>query len=150
MTEFPKLQTERLLLRQFVDRDVENVFKALSDPDVIRYYGVSYETLEATKEQMRFFANLEENRAGIWWAVCSADNKVFFGAGGINDLKKEHRKAEIGFWLLKDYWGRGIMTEAIPLILNYGFDKLGLHRIEGIVESENVVCKKAVEKLNFE
>lgn len=150
MTEFPKLHTERLLLRQFVDRDVENVFKALSDPDVIRYYGVSYETLEATKEQMRFFANLEENRAGIWWAVCSADNKVFFGAGGINDLKKEHRKAEIGFWLLKDYWGRGIMTEAIPLILNYGFDKLGLHRIEGIVESENVVCKKAVEKLNFE
>ena len=51
MTEFPILKTERLLLRQFVDTELENVFKGLSHPEIIRYYGVSYKTLEATKEQ---------------------------------------------------------------------------------------------------
>ena len=149
MTEFPILKTERLLLRQFVDTDLEKVFKGLSHPEIIKYYGVSYQTLEATKEQMTFFSDLEKNGTGIWWAVCSIDNKTFYGAGGLNSLNKEHKKAEIGFWLISDFWGKGIMKEAMPLICNYGFNNLGLHRIEGIVETENKNCKNAIAKLNF-
>jgi ribosomal-protein-alanine N-acetyltransferase len=148
-TNFPTIKTKRLLLRQFIESDLENVFKGLSDPDIIKYYGVSYKTLEGTKEQMKFFADLEHNETGIWWAVCSLDNKTFYGAGGLNSLSKEHKKAEIGFWLFTDFWGQGIMTEAIPVICNYGFDNLGLHRIEGFVETENKNCKNALTKLDF-
>jgi [ribosomal protein S5]-alanine N-acetyltransferase len=147
--DFPTLKTERLLLRQFVDNDLENVFKGLSDPEIIKYYGVSYKTLEATKEQMKFFADLEKEKTGIWWAICSLDNKTFYGAAGLNSLSKEHKKAENGFWLLTDYWGQGIMTESIPLICRYGFETLGLHRIEGLVESDNVNCKRAMQKVAF-
>ena len=148
-TEFHNIKTERLLLRQFVESDIESVFKGLSHPDIIKYYGVSYRTIEDTKEQMKFFADLEKNKTGIWWAVCSLDNKIFYGAGGLNSISREHKKAEIGFWLLSDFWGQGIMTEAMPLICNYGFDKLGLHRIEGMVETENTNCKNAMAKLDF-
>ena len=148
--EFPVLKTERLLLRQFKESDLENVFKGLSHPDIIKYYGVSYQTLESTKEQMDFFAGLEKNHTGIWWAVCSLGNETFYGAGGLNSLNKEHQKAEIGFWLLTDFWGHGIMTEAMPLICNYGFENLGLHRIEGLVETDNINCKRAMAKLDFE
>jgi [ribosomal protein S5]-alanine N-acetyltransferase len=147
--EFPIIKTERLLLRQFIESDTENVFKGLSHPDVVKYYGVSYNTLENTKYQMKFFNDLEENETGIWWAVCSLDNSIFYGAGGLNNLSKEHKKAEIGFWLHTDFWGQGIMTEAMPLICKYGFDKLGIHRIEGFVETENLICKKAMDKLDF-
>lgn len=150
MTVFPTLKAERLLLRQLVDSDLNDVFKGLSDPRVIKYYAASYQTLDATKEQMKFFADLERNGTGIWWAVCSLDNKIFYGAGGLNNLIREHNKAEIGFWLLPDFWGNGIMTEAIPLICNYGFEKLELHRIEGIVETENNNCKNAMAKLDFQ
>lgn len=150
MTEFPIIKTERLLLRQFIDNDLENVFKGLSHPDIIKYYGVSFQTLEATKEQMTFFADLEKNETGVWWAVCSADNKTFYGAGGLSSLNKEHKKAEIGFWLISEFWGTGIMKEAMPLICNYGFDNLELHRIEGFVESENKNCKNAMAKLDFQ
>ena len=149
-TEFPTLKTERLLLRQFVASDIENVFKGLSHPDIIKFYGVSYQTVEATKEQMDFFADLEKEETGIWWAICSLDNQKFYGAGGLNNLNKEHKKAEIGFWLLTDFSGQGIMNEAMPLLCDYGFYKLGLHRIEGIVETENINCKKAMAKLNFD
>ena len=149
-TEFPIIKTERLLLRQFVDNDLENVFKGLSHPDIIKYYGESFETLEATKEQMTFFADLKKNETGIWWAVCSADNKTFYGAGGLSSLNKEHKKAEIGFWLISEFWGNGIMKEAMPLICNYGLDNLELHRIEGFVESENKNCKNAMAKLDFQ
>ncbi|KIO52844.1 GNAT family N-acetyltransferase [Flavobacterium hibernum] len=148
--EFPTIKTERLLLRQFADNDLENVFEGLSHPEVIKYYGVSFQTLEATKEQMLFFADLEKNDTGIWFAICSADNKTFYGAGGLSNLSKEHKKAEIGFWLIPNFWGHGIIKEAIPLICNYGFYNLGLHRIEGFVESENKNCKSVMAKLDFQ
>lgn len=148
--ENQKILTEKLLLRQFDESDIENVFKGLSHIDVIKHYGISFDSLEATEEQMTWFADLEKDGTGMWFAVCSSDNKTFYGAGGLNSLSKEHKKAEIGFWLLPEFWGHGIMKEAMPLICDFGFNKLGLHRIEGFVESENVNCKNAMAKLDFQ
>lgn len=141
--------TNHIYLRKFKNTDLENVFKGLSHPKVIKYYGISFKTLEATKEQMDWFTNLELNEKGIWWAVCSVKNDEFIGAGGLNDLCKEKKKAELGFWLLPEHWGKGIMKEAVPLIAKYAFEKLGLNKIEGLVETENNKCKRAIEKLNF-
>ena len=149
MIKFKELNTNRFVLRQFKDEDIENVFKGLSHPDVIKYYGISFETIEATQEQMDWFANNEKNGTGIWWAIYGKDDNVFYGAGGLNDIIKEHRKAEVGFWLLKEFWGKGIMIEVMPKIIEFGFEQLALNRIEGFVDSENQNCKKALSKLNF-
>lgn len=143
------MRTARLIFRPIIAEDKENIYKGLSHPDVIKYYGVSFHSLEATEEQMNWYRELEKNGTGIWWAICSTDGQIFYGAGGFNNLSKQHKKAEIGFWLLPEFWGKGLMQEAFPLICNYGFNQLGLHRIEGFVDSENSNCKKAVEKLNF-
>jgi ribosomal-protein-alanine N-acetyltransferase len=148
-TNFSEIKTGRLLLRQFGEHDLEDLFRGLSHPDIIRYYGVSYATLEETRQQLMFFSDLEMNGTGVWWAICSLDNTTFYGAGGLNSISKEHRKAEIGFWLMTDFWGQGIMMEAMPLICTYGFETLGLHRIEGLVESDNRNCKNAMRKLDF-
>jgi len=144
--EISTIKTNRLLLREITDFDLENIYNGLSNPEVIKYYGISFNSLEATKEQMTWFADSKQ----FWWAICSIDNETFYGAGGLNDLSKEHKKAEIGLWLLPDFWGNGIMREVMPLICNYGFEKLGIHRIEGFVESENKNCKKAMEKFDFQ
>ncbi len=146
---FPILESKRIKLRQFLDADIDNVFKGLSHPDIVKYYGVSYNSLEATKEQMTWFENLRKNDKGIWWALCDKTDGNFVGAGGLNEMNLKNKKAEIGFWLLKDYWGKGIMNETMPIILNYAFNNIGLHRIEGFVETENKNCKKALAKLNF-
>jgi len=145
----PKLETERLLLRPFTDQDLGDVFRGLSHPDVIEYYGISFDSLEATKEQMLWFKNLEAQQTGQWWAICAKDDHTFIGAGGLNDIEKANRKGEIGFWLLPEYWGKGIMQEAMPLICQYAFKSLGLHRIEGYVDAKNNNCKKGLDKLNF-
>lgn len=147
--KFPILESKRAILRQFTDSDLENVFKGLSHPDIIKYYGINFDSIEATKEQMTWFANLEKNETGIWWAVCSKDDGKFLGAGGLNDVSKENRKAEIGFWLLPENWEKGLMLETMPLIFNHAFNTIGLHRIEGFVETENYNCKKALAKLEF-
>ena len=148
--QFPTLNSKRLHFRQFNDDDLDNVFKGLSHPDVVPYYGVSFKTRDATKEQMAWFANHEKNKTGIWWAVCNKEDNTFLGAGGLNDWNHEHKKAEIGFWLLPEFWGNGYMTEAMPVIVDHAFNQMGIHRIEGFVETENTICKRAMAKLNFE
>lgn len=99
---------------------------------------------------MDWFADLEKTGKGIWWAICSKTDRSFCGAGGFNNADHQHRKAEIGFWLIPEYWGQGIMQETMPEILNYGLRSMHLHRIEGFVESQNLKCKKAIEKLGFD
>lgn len=144
------MSTKQVLLRQITVNDLENIYKGLSNPQVIKYYGVSFDSLEATQKQMLWFENLKQTETGVWWAVCSPDNKVFYGAAGLNNVLKEHKNGEIGFWLLPEFWRKGIMTEVVPLICSYGFDKLRLHRIEAFVESENQNSKKTLTKIGFE
>lgn len=147
--EFPIIKTNKFLLRKFDASDIENIYNGLSDPKVIKYYGISFNSLAETQRQLDFYAELEKNETGIFWAICSADNELFFGAGGLYEIDKENKKAEIGFWVLSKFWKQGIMTETLPLICKYGFENLSLNRIEGFVESENVSCKNAMQKLNF-
>ena len=147
--DFPQFHTQRLILRQFQPTDIEHVFKGLSHEEVIKYYGVSYRTLQETKEQMDWYANLEKEGTGIWWAITSAEDGTFFGAAGFNNLSKEHRKAEIGFWLLPEFQKKGIIQEAVPVIIQHAFEELQLHRIEAYVETENSDSAKALQKLHF-
>lgn len=140
------ITTPRLLLRPIVDADVECIHQGLSDPRVIQHYGVSYDSVEATQAQMRWFAAEQQ----CWWAICGRDSKEFYGAAGFNDWSREHQKAEIGLWLLPDHWGQGFMKEAMDAICEFGFHQMGLHRIEGFVDASNQNCKRAMAKLDFE
>ena len=147
--EFPVFKTGRLLLRQFNDADLKNVFLGLSHPEVTKYYGVHFKTLEETKKQLEWFAELEEKETGIWWAVCSPDHSIFYGAVGLYFLDSKLKKAETGFWLMPEFWGKGIITESIVPVLDYGFGKMHLKQIEAEVETENMMSIRVLKKLHF-
>ncbi|WP_029034512.1 GNAT family N-acetyltransferase [Salinimicrobium terrae] len=147
--DFPNLKTVRLNLRQITEADLQNIYSGLSNPDVIKHYGVNYSSLDETWEQLEWYAELERTHSGIWWAIISAVDKEFCGAIGYNNLSREHKKAELGFWLLPKFWGRGYVQEAMEVVLDYAFQKLHLHRIEAFVETENVSSQKALQKQHF-
>ena len=147
---FPTLKTNRLELRQITEADLDNIFRGLSHPDVIRHYGVSYSTLDDTWEQLEWYAELERTHSGIWWAIIWAETGQFCGAIGYNNLSREHKKAELGFWLLPEFWKKGIIQEALEPVLKYAFKELHLHRIEAFVETENISSQKALQKQHFQ
>ncbi|WP_231460560.1 GNAT family N-acetyltransferase [Pedobacter sp. Leaf132] len=147
---FPELCTDRLRLRQFEDFDLENVYKGLSNPDVIKYYGVHYQSIQETQEQLKWFKTIQIEHTGIWWAICNKQNGDFMGAVGFNNFNKSHKKVEIGFWLIPKYWKKGIVNESATAICNYAFYSLHVNRIEAFVESENENSKNALLKLAFE
>ncbi len=144
-----EMNTERFVLKEIEDSDIENIHKGLSNPIITQFYDVHFPTLEATQEQMDWYSALKKEGTGIWWGIYTQEGNQFCGAIGYNALDKQHKKAEIGMWLLQEYWGQGILKEVMPIAFNYGFTTLGLNRIEGFVIHDNAKCKRALEKVNF-
>jgi len=138
------------ILKEIVQTDIKNIHKGLSNTEITEFYDVHFSTLEETKEQMEWYENLKKEGTGIWWGIYDKKDNQFCGAGGFNGLDKNHQKAEIGLWLLKEYWGKGILKDVMPQLFEKGFKNLKLNRIEGYVVSENKKCKSALEKINFQ
>jgi len=146
---FPSLFTPRLHLRPIRPEDQAAVFAGLSHPDTIRYYGVSYQTLEETAAQMDWYARLDAEQTGRWWAVTNPATGEFLGACGLNNWVKVHRKAELGYWLLPQHWGRGLMREAVAAVLDHAGSDMNLHRVEATVEDGNAASSALLTALGF-
>jgi len=143
------MTTANFYLKEIEPVDIENIHKGLSNPEITKYYDVHYDTLEETKSQIEWYKSLKETGTGIWWGIFGKTDHQFYGAGGFNNLEKKHKKAEIGLWILKEHWGKGIFKEIMPKLFELGFTQLHLNRIEGYVVKENIKCNKAVKKINF-
>ena len=148
---FPELRTARFLLRRIVPADAEAVFVGLSDPRVIRHYGVSYRTREEAEVQMRWFEDLLAQGTGIWWAVCEPSNPAtLVGAAGLNDVCTKHLRGELGYWLRPDHWGRGVAGECVAAVLDYGYGVMKLHRVAADVDVDNLRSIALLERLGFQ
>ena len=84
----------------------------------------------------------------------SADFGVLYegkwvGSMGFHDIRHDHHRAAIGYWLDREYQGKGIMTACVKAIINYGFTELNLNRIEIQCEMNNLKSKAIPERLGF-
>jgi [ribosomal protein S5]-alanine N-acetyltransferase len=146
---FPELTTERYLLQEIKDDDQAFIFEGLSHPQVIPYYGVSYQTFEATKAQMDYYRDMQVNNTGCWWKVVSKERGEKIGAVGFNNYNKQHNRTELGYWLLPEFWGQGIVTEVLPAVIDFIFHQKRVHRIEALVETGNTASEKVLMRLGF-
>jgi ribosomal-protein-alanine N-acetyltransferase len=147
---FPVLRTERLCLRAPADEDILPLLRISQDEDVMQYYGVeAYKTeLEARKE-VDWMRRVYEEDEGIRWIITLRDHPEYIGDIGMDKYSKKHSRAELGFKLRKEYWRQGIMTEALTQALNYGFEVIGLNRIEALVDPRNEASSRLLEKSGF-
>ncbi|MCK4320669.1 GNAT family N-acetyltransferase [Candidatus Bathyarchaeota archaeon] len=149
--EFPQQETDRLILRQMTLDDVEFYFHHFNNDKVIE--GCCFlgpKSLEAAKEELERYCikPFKENR-GIRWGIVRKGGSELIGTCGYYDWIKAVRRAEIGYDLDPAYWGQGIMTEALGAVLKYGFEKMGLNRIQAIIDSKNTRSLKLVPRLGF-
>src|SRR5262249_8336012 len=141
------LETERLLLREFVMDDVEVFYCLGTDPVVTRYTGDGgFTTIEQAREVLcaRPLADYRKYGFGRWACVLKQSGAVigFAGLTCLEDLKE----VDLGYRLLPAHWGAGLATEASRATIRYGFDKLDLAEIIGLVAPENVASVRVLEK----
>jgi ribosomal-protein-alanine N-acetyltransferase len=145
----PPLCTKRLLLQEILPADQPFIFKGLSHPEVIPFYGVRYESLEATAAQMDWYSKMVKEQSGMPWKVVDAATGEKIGVISVYSYKQEHNKAETGFWLLPEYWHKGYASEALEAVVQYWKTDKAIHRLEAFVEEGNKASSRLLEKAGF-
>jgi ribosomal-protein-alanine N-acetyltransferase len=149
--QFPRLETRRLVLRQITSLDAEDIFRIYSDEEVMRYWGSPpHRSIYQTRVMIDEISSSFQAQEGIRWGITLKDDGRFIGSGGHWRLMKRHFRAEIGYELARDCWGKGIMAEALEAIIQFGFKQLELHSIEAQVDPENTRSAHLLEKLRFQ
>lgn len=147
--EFQPLETERLLLRKVEQSDNHFVLRGLSNDVVTQFMLIGYYTLKEVQEQMDFYADHYRNRTGYYWLMELKETKEAIGIIGYHAVSFVHKKAELGFWMLPEFWKKGFATEAAKATLDFMFDVLQLNRIEATVETGNPASINTIKKLGF-
>ncbi|MDI6531291.1 MULTISPECIES: GNAT family N-acetyltransferase [Bacillus] len=148
---FPKLETERLLLRELTLLDAEAMFHYFSKESVIRYFGMdSFENIEQAKTTIQTFRKRNEEGSVFRWGIEKKGTDQLIGTCGFHLINKHHKRAEIGYELDDTYWGQGYATEALQAMLAYGFETLHLIRIAAVVYIENEASRNLLKKAGFQ
>lgn len=149
-TPFPVLDTERLLLRRITDEDVNEVFELRSNPETMKY--IPRPLVKNSEDALEHIAMIEDKiitNMGINWGITLKDNSKLLGIIGYYRLQPENYRAEIGYILLPEFHGKGIIPEAVNRLITYGFEDLNLHSIEAIIDPENYASEKVLQKCGF-
>lgn len=138
------------MLRAATAADTADMFRILSDPRVTRYYGQPPMTsLDQAVERVHRIQTSFREQTGVRWMITSRVDGRLLGSCGFWRLVPAHFRAEIGYELAPEWWGRGVTTEAVAAILTFGFTRMGLHSVEAQIHPDNTGSQRVLEKLGF-
>lgn len=146
LTSVPVLPTERLLLRELLPNDVQNLFLLRSDPNINKY--LDRQPSRTQEEVLKFMETIRRNSQS-YWAIAEKGHEKLIGTIGLFNIITERRTCEIGFELLTDYQGRGFMKEAANKVTDYAFNTLGTRFIEALVHQDNQRSIFLLQSLKF-
>jgi ribosomal-protein-alanine N-acetyltransferase len=141
------IDTARLRLRPFRLRDVDDVLVYAADPEWARYLPVPQQYTPADAEKFIAGQVLRDREVHPAWAVEHAGAVI----GGINlRFPVDHYVAEMGYGIARNYWGRGLATEAARAVMAAAFAAYpSLHRIRAMVDARNLGSLRVMEKLGM-
>jgi ribosomal-protein-alanine N-acetyltransferase len=147
---FPEFESERLLFRKILMSDAKDILLIRSNDDVMRFMDViRFESIVDAEKMVQSVEESYIKETGINWAIVEKHSNSFIGYFGFFRIIPEHCRAEIGYALKPDYWGKGYMYETINKMVRFGFDNIKLHSIEANVNPDNEKSKKVLEKIGF-
>jgi [ribosomal protein S5]-alanine N-acetyltransferase len=147
---FPRLTTERLLLRQLAISDVDEIFFLRSDTIVNKHLGRPKATsIDDAKAFIEKIYSLVQNNQSLFWVICFAGESKLIGTICLWNFSEEENKAEIGYELLPSFHGKGIMQEAFSRVIEFGFKTLQLNSIEAWTTVQNENSTRILERNHF-
>ena len=147
LSTFPILTTDRLTLRQLLESDVEEIFMLRSNTTINKF--LDRRPSETLDDALNFISNIRKNEL-LYWAITRTHNGKLIGTICLFDFSDEFNKCEIGYELLANFQGQGIMSEATKKIIEFAFHKLGIETIDAFTHKDNYNSTKLLQKFNFE
>ena len=147
LSNFPTLTTKRLILRQLLESDKQEIFLLRSDKLINKY--LDRKPSETVIDALNFIKSIKNNEL-LYWAIAQTPNEKLIGTICLFDFSDELNKCEIGYELLTDYQGQGIMSEAVTKIIDFAVHTIGLKTIDAFTHIDNLRSTKLLQKFNFE
>ena len=149
-TSFPILTTERLTLRQLVIADEQEIFTLRSDGEINKY--LDRQVSNTIDDARNFINKVNENinkNDSLYWAITLSDKNILVGTICLFGFSDENYKCEIGYELLTNFQGQGIMNEAVGKVIDYAFNTIKVKIIEASLHRDNLSSIKLLEKFSF-
>ena len=152
---FPTLTSPRLVLREIISTDAPGIFAIRGDFEVTRLnIGAAYPDLARAEELIAGMTGKYHEQKELRWGITlkpeAGGEGTVIGMCGFNYWNRTDRRGSIGFDLARAYWRRGIMREALEAILDFGFSRMDLNRIEADASTENTASIALLERLGFQ
>jgi RimJ/RimL family protein N-acetyltransferase len=146
----PTLPASRVALRWVTEADVDPLYGIFSDPAVMRYW--STPPMSDISQARMLVADIHDgfrSRRLFQWGVARLDDDRIVGTCTLFAINGPQGRAEIGYALGSEYWGRGYMNEALTALVEFAFGQLAMRRLEADVDPRNAASIRAVERLGF-
>lgn len=150
--EFPTLETERLVLRRPTMKDVGWYFEYFSRPEIVWGGGEpGPRNMRAARDEFKkHLIDIYRERRGFRWIITLKGEGEPIGTLGFYKWSPSASyQAEMGYDLAKEHWGKGIMSEAMKAVVGFGFERMGLNRIEVYVMPRNKRSVRMIRSLGF-
>lgn len=149
-SKIPTLETARLTLRGMKVSDAEDMFDYAHRPQVTEYLlWMPHADIAHTKEYLTYIGQRYRTGDFFDWAVVCRENRRMIGTCGFSSFDYQSDSAEIGYVLNPDFGGRGLATEAVRRVLDFGFGQLSLHRIEARFIQGNDSSRRLMERVGM-
>lgn len=145
------IRTQRLILRDFVQSDLDAVHSYSTDPKILPFHKIS----PANKDDTQAFlseviaSQSEEPRKRFELAITLASSGKLVGGGGVYVSQRYESTAAIGYVICSEHWRKGFATEAASMFLDMAFAGLGLHRVFSWADAENAASIRVLEKIGM-
>ena len=150
LEQLPTLSTSRLELRAITEADAPALFEIFSDGEVMRYW--SRPPMASMEQARALVTEIQahwQSRTLFQWGIAEGTEGPLVGTCTLYRWDRAHARAEIGYALRKDRWGRGLASEAVSAVLDFAFGRMGLHRVGADTDPRNLASARLLERLGF-
>ena len=149
-SHMPELETPRLLLRAMRVKDTDDMYAYAQNAEVTQYLlWRPHQTRDYTRRYLEYLVGRYRIGAHYEWAMIHKETGRMIGTCGFANIDCPNNRAELGYVLNPDYRGQGLVVEAAQRVLRFGFNVLGLHRIEARYMVENKASRRVMDKLGM-
>ena len=143
-------EAERFRLRRLTKGDIANIYDNFSDTELMKFYDMApFDNKEQAEDLFECWQANNLQGTGYRWCIAMKDANRLIGTIGFHCIDATSARAELGYEINRDFWGRGVMSEVLPYVLHHGFDVLELNRLSALIRPGNVASIALVRKFGF-
>lgn len=144
--DLPVLETERLILRKVEKKDAKDMFEYANNLEVTKYLPWKIDAMDEVEEYIdKNIKNYKQRELGIWAIEYKEDRKMI-GSIEYNEWNPIYQNANIGYVVHQEYHNKGIATEALKKVIDFGFENMELNRIQIDCVKENTASSRVMQK----